>query len=120
MTDLLEVIYEKLSEVGAAYFEQAPQDATLPYIVFTIPSTSEDFQRELLFLEVRCYDDDTDTTELERMANDVKSTLHRYKHYDADRLSTVIYFMSRNIIEEDYHRRRDLRFVCKTYFYEED
>lgn len=117
MIELIKLINDKLSTVGRAYLEEAPQNCTFPYITFQFLITTEDFQREIFPLEVNVWGNDPDTTDIEEMADQIDRMLHRFKYYQKNVLQTSIYRVNRDMVPDPDPgiRRRMLLFNCKTY-----
>lgn len=119
MTDLIKLVYNTLKTLGTAYFEEAPQDQTFPYMTFSFPnsfttdSVGEDAQREDYVLEVEIWANKPDATALEALVESVISALDR-KHY-AGQFHVSIYLVGRLQIPDPDYKRRLLRFNCKAY-----
>lgn len=119
MTELIKLVFQKLSEVSSTYLEQAPQDTSFPFIVFKFPNSDDDKKREDFILEVNIWDKTTDTTTLESLTTQVENKLDNLRYLSSgDKIQTNIYRVNRLMIPDDdvNIRRRMIRFVCKTYF----
>ena len=126
MKTWLKMIYEKLKTVHArVYQEEAPQidpdteePPIFPYVVFKTPTITPVFIRDDIILEVTIWGNNTDTTEIEDLADSIDAVLDRYKHYEEGIMATRLYKMNRLAIPDpdERLRRRELRYICKTYF----
>lgn len=118
MLAFLELIENKLNAILPSFLEEPPQGTPYPYATFEFNPSQEDFQREILILEINVWDKNTDTTALETYADNIDKALHRFKYYKKDVLQTCIYRLNRSMIAdpEPLIKRRHLLFQCKTYF----
>ena len=117
MLTLLELVKERLEEILPTYLEEAPQGTAYPFITYSLTSSTEDFQREILILEVNVWDRNNDTTALEGYADQVNLAFHRFKYFKKGELQTSIYRFGRSMIPDPdpLIKRRQLLFQCKTY-----
>jgi hypothetical protein len=108
------------------YYEDAPDNAQYPYVVYDFPSSLENFSnREDFILEIDIWDNATDTKPLETLTGnidgdgnvDVPSGLHRKNFYVSGKLSAKVYKEGRyNIRDEDKRiKHRQLRYRIQTY-----
>lgn len=67
---------------SSVYYQQAPETATFPYIIYDFPTSFINGQQEVFNLDVDIWDDSTDTTELETIASSIWKGLNYYKYND--------------------------------------
>jgi hypothetical protein len=99
------------------YFQVAPDDALYPYVVFDLPNSVDSGSLENFVLDVDIWDDDTDTTTLEALANTIDSNLHKHTFVISDVLGCAIYRDGRlTIVDDDPRiRRRKYIYQARTY-----
>ncbi len=101
------------------YFEDAPEDATYPYIVIDFPNSNDDGTLEQFFVDVDGWDAPAngDTTALETMMDAVDKVLHRTTVYDEGKFSMTLYRENRtNLRDTDKRiRRRKYIYQARTY-----
>ena len=56
-----------LAAVGNVHYEDAPESAVYPYLVFNLPNSIDSGTLEQFVLDVDGWDDDTNTTTLEAL-----------------------------------------------------
>lgn len=125
--ELQKQIYDFLkTKSDRVYFEDAPDNATYPYIVYDMPSSFENYSnREDFLLEIDFWDNATNTKPIETLVGDVDGDgdiknptgLHRKMIYIDGTLSAKIYKDGRfNIRDEDKRvKHRQLRYRVQTY-----
>lgn len=125
--ELQKQIYTFLkTKADRVYYENAPDDAIYPYIVYDFPSSLENYSnREDFMLEIDVWDNATNTKPIETLVGDVDGDgdvanptgLHRKQIYVNGTLSAKIYKEGRyNIRDEDRRiRHRQLRYRIQTY-----
>ena len=118
MISLLTYIYNQLKLVHSnVYFEQAPENATFPYIVFKLPNSTENEAREDFILEVDIWDNNSDTTTLETLTNNIDTQLNRTHHTETNVVCSIYRINRLMIPDPDPNiRRRQLRYQVQTYF----
>jgi hypothetical protein len=107
------------------YFEEAPDNATYPYVVYNLPNSISAFNREDFSLEIDVWDNVNNTTALETLVGNIDGngdltnpTGLNYKNiYVSNKLAATFYRESRLIIRDEDKRikRRQLRYRIKTY-----
>lgn len=118
MINLLELITTKLKEVNSrVYLEQAPERTEFPYLVYTLPNSTEQEQREDFILAITVWDDSNDTVILETLADNVDKKINRLKYIDGN-IQVCFYRINRLMLTDPNPniRRRELRYQAKTYF----
>lgn len=98
------------------YFMKAPDTATFPYIVYDLPQSFTDDDLEVFNLDIDIWDNNTDTTEIESLANQIWKALDRLNFINDD-VQFSIYRQSRHTVEDDDPRirRRTLIFSVRYY-----
>jgi hypothetical protein len=119
--DFLEFLQVQTAAIEPkAYLEYAPQDAILPYVVYTLRRMeAAEGNRNDITIEFNVFDKGNDTTAIENMSDRIKRGLDRLKFVDPeDKFHTVIYFVNGLMIPDSDPniRRRALTFKAKTYF----
>lgn len=101
------------------HLELAPQEEQYPFIVFRLPSSVENEQREDFIVEVDIWDNSADTTALENLTSAVDKALDRLR-FNNTQVQTCLYRMNRLMVPDTdpQIRRRRLRYQAKTYFKE--
>lgn len=98
------------------YLDIAPQDAELPFIVWTIPSTTDEELREDLILQIDIFDYSTDATAVEQLADDVDKALKGIDNLTTDCLMRFTRVGRLNIPDPDIRvRRRELKYLVKVF-----
>lgn len=114
-----------LTKTTRVYFENAPENAAYPYVVFNLPSSTENYQREDFRLEVDIWGNSNDTTALETLVGNIDGDghisaatgLHRKHIYTNGVIQADIYRESRLVITDpdESVKRRQLIYTVKTY-----
>ena len=135
MDEIYKIIYDRIvSLVGSVkvYFEYAPEiepstskPPKLPYVTYSVPTTTESWQREDMILEVDIWDKTTNTTTIDALVNTIDgdgsttsaSGLHRYLYYASGKPVLKIYRMNKLILPDPDPdiKRRQLRYMVKWY-----
>ena len=66
------------------YFHVAPSTAVMPYVVYDFPNSFTQEEQERFVMDIDVWDDSTDTTALETLAETIWNTLHKHHHIDND------------------------------------
>ncbi len=118
MIELGKFIDQELKKVhDRVYHEQAPQGAELPFVVYTFPNSTENFEREDFVLEINIWGMAPGTLDIEQLTDDLDKHLHRLHHYENGKLQVSIYRVNRIAVPDPNRdiRRRQLRYQCHTY-----
>lgn len=93
------------------HYEQAPDTATSPYLVYELSELSYDYGKTLMELEINILDYGTSTSEVETIADNVQTGLNKYS-YMGNGIQFVIYKNIRQRVVEDDKKiiRRRLTF----------
>lgn len=109
LTTLLKSVHPNVN------FEQAPKDQTFPYIVFNFLPSFQNEDQEVVVMDVDVWDNKSDTTEIETLANTIWRALNKY-HYIDENIQFTIYKSTRFPELEDNNpliKRRKLTFEVK-------
>lgn len=119
MINLLSAITAQLKTAhNRIYLSKAPEGATMPYGVYTLPSENVLEHREDFLINVELWDVNPDTTELETLVKTISDTMHRFR-YNESGLSVRVYKVSGGLMIPDPDpnlNRRLLTFQARTYF----
>lgn len=83
------------------YYDQAPDNATYPYIVFDLAELYHEDGRTLMELEANVIDYGTSTTRAEDIADRLQYTLHRMNYINAFIQFRVYRGLRQKVEEED-------------------
>jgi len=120
LINFIEEIYSRLASSTTAnvYLEQAPSNASFPYITYNINNSVDQEVRRDFILEINAWDscEDNNTVELEDITNDLDDGLNEWKYVD-DSMHISVYRESRGMIPDpdESIRRRRLTYTCKTW-----
>lgn len=112
--NLRKALQSELKKVHPSiYYENAPDTATYPYIVYDLEQVGEQYQ-----LEMNVYDKGTSTAKVETLADAIESYFLRYIYRDELQIFTTYINTRNNVQEEDktIKRRRllfDLNYLWK-------
>ena len=106
------------------YYQNAPEDATFPYVTFSLASSIEDYQREIFTLNVDVWDNSEATTTLETLVGDIDGDgaissatgLHR-KHFYSANVQFDAYRATRLTIDDEDERIKRRQLVYNLYVY---
>jgi hypothetical protein len=117
MINLLKMLFTQLSDVGIpVYLEQPEQGTPPPYVSFSLPNSVEvETDRLDYTLQVDIWDNSRDNTRVETITTQIDNKLHKLRHLDNNQL---LIFQRENrlmVPDPDGLRRRQLRYVIKTY-----
>lgn len=124
MINLLEYIYSNIKTVCTVYQEKVPpldpitqKKTEYPYAVFKMANSTENNHRDDVIIEIDIWDNISDTTRLETLTSDIDKRFHRQKYIDS-KMQVSFYRENRLQVPDpdETIRRRQLRYVCKTYF----
>ncbi|MDK2800567.1 MAG: hypothetical protein PWQ70_2186 [Clostridiales bacterium] len=123
---LNKIITSKLQEISELahqkqFFDTAIDKEQFPMAIFKFPNINEVEYRNDLILEIDIWNGATanKVIQLEQLTDEIDKKLNRLKYIDDD-MQVTIYRLSPyrlNITDEDETiKRRQLRYICKTYF----
>lgn len=116
--NLLKYLYTVLSQAQKpVYFEQAPQGASYPYIVYKLPNTvNVQADRQDYSLVIDIWDNKSDTTALETLTSDVDKLLYRLRVTDENQF--LMFERENRLMIPDESadiKRRQLQYTVKQY-----
>lgn len=93
------------------HYEQAPDTANYPYLVYELSELSYNYGKTLMEIEINILDYGTSTSNVETIADNVQSTLNKYS-YIGPEIQFIIYKNIRQRVVEDDKKiiRRRLTF----------
>lgn len=83
------------------YYDQAPDDATNPYLVYELMEIGHDEGKTLLELEINALDYGTNTTPIENLCDEIQYLLHRLSYINAFIQFRVYRGLRQKVEEED-------------------
>ena len=83
------------------YYDQAPDDATNPYLVYELMELNHDEGKTLLELEINALDYGTNTTPIENLCDEIQYLLHRLSYINAFIQFRVYRGLRQKVEEED-------------------
>ena len=111
MNELKKIITMLIDDLCNCWFEEADDEDIYPYAVFKLTSEA-DFDKDDYILEIDVYH--PDIYELDELCDNIIKRLDRYKEYG--QIQTCIYRINKLMLPNTQDtKRRQLRFVCKTY-----
>lgn len=108
---LLETIHPRV------YFEDAEDDAVMPYVVFDYPNSLTQEEQERFMMDIDVWDDNADTTELETLAESIWNKLHKHHHIDND-IQFSINRQNRGTLRDDDPRIRRRKQTYEIRYYD--
>lgn len=117
MIELRKKITAKLRAIHPrVYFQDAPDSAQTPYIVYDLPNSYTNEEQEIVALDVNVWDIGVDTTAIETITSAVWNHLHKYRYIDGD-IQFSIYRSNRlPPIDEDRNILRRMMIFEVRYF----
>lgn len=100
----------------SVYYQNATKDTQFPYVVYDLPNSFTNQDQDIFNLDIDIWDNEEDTTNMEKLATIIWRELHRYRYIDED-IQFTIYRMNRlNIVDDDKRiKRRKLIFQVRYY-----
>ena len=83
------------------YYDQAPDDATNPYLVYELMEIGHDEGKTLLELEINALDYGTNTTPIENLCDEIQYLLHRLSYINAFIQFRIYRGLRQKVEEED-------------------
>lgn len=87
--------------VDRVYYEQSPDGATHPYVVFEMSELSHDDGKTLMEMELNVVDYGTDTSEVEELADTLQKNLNKMDYINAFIQFSVYRGLRERVEEED-------------------
>jgi L-ribulose-5-phosphate 3-epimerase UlaE len=116
--EIRKALQSRLSDVHPqVYYEQAPDTATYPYVVYNIADSTDDGSLEQIMLEVDVWDApiNNNTMPIETLAGNIDTALHRYVFHTEDVFFSVYRENRRNVEDSDSRlRRRQIEYQIRT------
>ena len=100
----------------SVYYQNATKNTQFPYVVYDLPNSFTNQDQDIFNLDIDIWDNQEDTTNMEKLATIIWRELHRYRYIDED-IQFTIYRMNRlNIVDDDKRiKRRKLIFQVRYY-----
>ena len=121
MIELRELIQAELEKVSArVYYQVAPESATYPYIVFEIPSLTDDGEYLQYFnLEIDGWDTPSDgsTSALEILMRSINDTINKAVLSTSDR-SIVLFLKTKLTLTDPDTRIKRRKYIYDGRYYE--
>lgn len=73
MIDLFMYVYTELKKIHPRTYKRVPQTAEFPYVVYSIPAFTEDYNVERNTLSIDIWDNIEDTTRLEQLTTIIQN-----------------------------------------------
>lgn len=112
--NVLKPLYDKLATLGTIYYEEAPKEATYPYMVFTLDVPLTEFKTQNGLLVVDIWHNKTQTNAydiIEALRKAVWGGLDYYTYSDSDISLSVRQELNNTVRDPDSNLiRRNLRF----------
>jgi hypothetical protein len=117
MIHLFQYISSQLSQHGEVHLEQATKKAKFPYIVYRFDtSANAESNREDFPLVINVWDNQTDTTRLELLADAVDKTFKGLRYMDEHQQLTFVKAGRAFLTDPDPDiRGRQIRYIIQTY-----
>jgi hypothetical protein len=103
--------------VPRVHYQDAPDKAVYPYLVYNLPNSTDDGTLENFVLDVDGWDNTTITTALETLMDAADKELHR-KTVVVGNLSLTLYRENRLPLEDDDKRLRRRKYIYQVRTYE--
>jgi hypothetical protein len=100
------------------FYNDAPDDAIYPYVVFNLPNSIDSGTLENFVLDVDVWDDNSDTTDLETLIGNIDSQLHKKSVVIDNKLGFVIYRENRIPLDDEDVRIKRRKYVYQLRSYE--
>ena len=117
MIELRTKLFQELKTLHPrVYFQHATEDHAFPYVTYNfLPSFMVDAGMESMLMDVDVWDNNTNTTAIETLAQKVWEKFHHYKHVDEDIFLSIYRDSRMPEIEDDEPsiRRRKLTFQVR-------
>lgn len=96
------------------YFQVSTDTTLFPYVTYDLPNSLTNEEQEVFVLDVDIWDNATDTTAIETLANTIWKTLHKHRILN-ENMQVSIYRQNRLALTDDDTRikRRKLIFELK-------
>lgn len=108
-----------LKELTEAYYEEAPEDAAYPYMVFSMRRTSESDGRQFYSLEINVWDQNAYYSRAENMMDLLEKKLHQNSFLTEDYLIRIFKGVRQNVPDPDKSIKR-VREQFELYVYERE
>ena len=117
-SEFIQAVMTKLNTIVTTYFEEAPNDANMPYAVLQNASIRGEDNYEPIILDIVLYQEDTPTLDVETYTNSIKAGLDKAIVSSAGKFSSHIYFESSDNVRDtdtDLISRR-LTFTARVFY----
>jgi hypothetical protein len=100
------------------YFRIAPDNVAMPYVVFDLPNSIDGGALENFVLDIDFWDDDTDTTTIETLADSIDAVIHKKAIFVEDKVGFVMYRNNRLNPPDDDPRIRRKKYIYQARSYQ--
>jgi len=99
------------------YYRMAPAGTQMPYAVFTFPPGTQDEHREDFSLEINIWGTTKELKDVDKLPKVFKDALNRMQANEAGFTTRLSYLNTLRVPDPDINiERREVRFICQTYW----
>lgn len=101
------------------HHEEAPDDSSLPYVVFNFPNSFTNENQEVFSMDIDIWDMPTNgsTSAIDTLNDLIWKQLHKYRYID-DNIQISIYRSSRGSVEEEDKRIKRRRLIFNVKYFD--
>jgi hypothetical protein len=118
MINFKTLLYNKLITITPKiYDEEAPTGTAYPYIVYNLPGSTDDYDRDDIAVDIDIWGYGTDNTAIDQLVADVRATFDNYTETN-ENIGVTFYYVSTLQIADPTEkvRRRRVRLLAATYY----
>lgn len=118
MDSFINFLLNELRKVHVrTYYRMAPANEPMPYAVFKFPPGTQDEHREDFSLDINIWGTIKELKDVDKLPQAFKRALDRLLATEADFTTYIRYLNTSPIPDPDINiERREVRFMCKTYW----